>query len=393
METEVLGMIGKELAQEKHNGLVLMDGVEAAAVYLMSVREKNRKIGKETRVAMSSSASECFKKAAYMLDVEVVSVPADKDGRMQVSALRQVISQVSGVVASMGSNLLGSVDDVKAIHDLALSYRVGLHIDCGPQGMLVLFKNQEKKQPSDSPSYQNYPTPDFSSFPGMTSIALNMSQHGLAMTGASLLFFRSPLDRQSTYVPLPDWQGGLYITPTMYGSKSSLPMASAWLALMSQGRQGYEDQGNQLEHSVSATLKGIKNNHFVEFKGGLATVSISRRVSFKKDKLSSKKEKLSFKKENLFMLQDQLDSMGWKLEATRNPDALVLRVTMHNQEKVVKSFAQDVNSAVGEVIKSGYKHTANEGMHFRLWKILERCADQEKLTVFLRDKIDITLKL
>lgn len=213
----------------------------------------------------------------------------------------------------------------------------------------------------------------------MTSIAMNMSQHGLGVTGASLLFFRNPLDRQSTYVPLPDWQGGLYITPTMYGSKSSMPIASAWLALMSQGRQGYEDQCTLLEHSVSATLKGIKHNRFVKAKGGLATVSISRRVSSKNV--------------NLFVLQDQLDSMGWRLESTRNPDALVLRVTLHNQEKVVKSFAHDVNAAVGEVIKKGYKHTANEGMHFRLWKILERCADQEKLSAFLKDKIDITLKL
>lgn len=112
METELLGMIGKELSQEKHNGLVLLDGVEAAIVYLVSLREKNKKEGRETRVAISCSASECLKKAAYLLDVTLVIVPTDKDGRMQLSGLKKVIRRVSGVVANMGSNLFGSVDDV-----------------------------------------------------------------------------------------------------------------------------------------------------------------------------------------------------------------------------------------------------------------------------------------
>ena len=54
-----------------------------------------------------------------------------------------------------------------------------------------------------------------------SSVSLEMDSLG-GDSGVYGLFFREAKDRRETYLALGEWQGGFYITPTMFGSKTSL---------------------------------------------------------------------------------------------------------------------------------------------------------------------------
>jgi sphinganine-1-phosphate aldolase len=44
--------------------------------------------------------------------------------------------------------------------------------------------------------------------------------------------------RRGTFFGLNDWNGGLYVTPTLAGSRAGAVIAGTWAALMKQGREG-----------------------------------------------------------------------------------------------------------------------------------------------------------
>lgn len=78
MEIEVLQMIGNELGQTQHNGLVLQDDIEVATMVLLSARQKARQQGLyTTQVLLGQNASSCWVKAASILNVTLVIVAMD----------------------------------------------------------------------------------------------------------------------------------------------------------------------------------------------------------------------------------------------------------------------------------------------------------------------------
>ena len=91
--------------------------------------------------------------------------------------------------------------------------------------MLSLFSNDLKVE--------------MNKYQGISSVNIDMGHYGGSSSGSCTLFFRFSEDRQSTYYCSADWQGGLYITPTMFGSRNSGYQVASWLAIMSHGIKGY----------------------------------------------------------------------------------------------------------------------------------------------------------
>jgi glutamate/tyrosine decarboxylase-like PLP-dependent enzyme len=84
------------------------------------------------KFACAQSAHSSIHSAAMVLDVEVVDIPVDAQGRLDPCALRSAMHGDDGVfavVASAGSTNAGIVDDLAAIAQVCADLEVWLHVD------------------------------------------------------------------------------------------------------------------------------------------------------------------------------------------------------------------------------------------------------------------------
>ncbi|KAG6787983.1 hypothetical protein POTOM_004034 [Populus tomentosa] len=72
------------------------------------------------------------------------------------------------------------------------------------------------------PFLSRYPIPAFDfSVKGVTSISVDLHKYGLALKGT-----------------MTEWSGGLYVSPTIAGSRPGDLIAGAWASFMSLGLEG-----------------------------------------------------------------------------------------------------------------------------------------------------------
>lgn len=70
----------------------------------------------------------------------------------------------------------------------------------------------------------------------MTSISCDPHKFGYGPKGLSVLMFRTRELRRNMLFAASDWNGGLYLTPTMAGSRPGNTIAATWAAMMKHGK-------------------------------------------------------------------------------------------------------------------------------------------------------------
>jgi glutamate/tyrosine decarboxylase-like PLP-dependent enzyme len=109
--------------------------------------EARKKQGNPERwvIACSEEAHSSIVSAANVMDVDVLTVAVDKDGRLQGTAVAQAIdhlhattkTRVFAVVATSGTTNLGIIDDLKGIGKAAHDRGIWFHVD-GAYGLAAL---------------------------------------------------------------------------------------------------------------------------------------------------------------------------------------------------------------------------------------------------------------
>ena len=109
--------------------------------------EARKKQGNPERwvIACSEEAHSSIVSAANVMDVDVLTVAVDKDGRLQGAAVAQAIdhlhsttkARVFAVVATSGTTNLGIIDDLKGIGKAAHDRDIWFHVD-GAYGLAAL---------------------------------------------------------------------------------------------------------------------------------------------------------------------------------------------------------------------------------------------------------------
>lgn len=85
-----------------------------------------------------------------------------------------------------------------------------------------------------------YPIAPFDfSVKGVTSISADVHKYGLGPKGTSVVLYRNHEIRKHQFVAVTEWTGGLYVSPTISGSRSGGMIAGAWAAMMSTGLEGW----------------------------------------------------------------------------------------------------------------------------------------------------------
>ena len=101
-----------------------------------------------------------------------------------------------------------------------------------------------------------------------THLSASPPQYGYAPKGSSVVLYSDKKYRHYQFFVDTDWQGGIYASPTIAGSRPGGISAACWAALMYFGESGY----------VEATKQIIKTTRFLKSEyvwkvGGLCRVA------------------------------------------------------------------------------------------------------------------------
>jgi sphinganine-1-phosphate aldolase len=73
--------------------------------------------------------------------------------------------------------------------------------------------------------------------------------------------YRNTELRRHQYFAQPEWPGGIYVSPTMAGSRAGSLIAITWATLMSFGHDGYVAATKRIIETTRYIADGYKKKH------------------------------------------------------------------------------------------------------------------------------------
>ena len=241
-------------------GLLSSGGTESIILAVLAYREEGRRRGiAEPEIICGLSAHPALTKACQYLGVTQVKTALDPATMgMDVAKVAGAITpRTVAIYASAPSFTHGVVDPVEALSDLCVRVggrnssgagpRVGLHVDNCLGGFLLSFMSRS----------ETFTRPWDFAVSGVTSMSVDVHKYGLASKGVSVCCFRDASLRRGTYMPSVDGCEGLYITPTLQGSRSGGIIAQAWATLLGTGEDGYEKMAAEMVSLVDRVKAAV----------------------------------------------------------------------------------------------------------------------------------------
>jgi sphinganine-1-phosphate aldolase len=303
-------------------GSITSGGTESILNAVLVYRELGRQRGiAAPEIIAPDSIHPAFKKGAHYLGVKIVSVPVGKDYRADVEGMRAKLGPSTvAIAASAGNYPWGLIDPIGELSELAVSHRLGLHVD-GCLGGFILPWIEKLGHP--------VPTFDFR-LAGVTSISCDTHKYGFGLKGTSTVLYRTKELRRLQYFRTSDWQGGVYVSPTMQGSRSEGLSAATWAAMVTTGEEGYLSAARSIMTAAETIKAGAATIPEIEIIGN-PTFLIA----------------LASRAVDIFHVNDFLASRGWRLNGCQNPAAIHFCITLPQTARgVADRFVGDLREAV-----------------------------------------------
>jgi glutamate/tyrosine decarboxylase-like PLP-dependent enzyme len=281
---------------------------------------------KEPEMILPSSAHPAFDKGADYFGVRSVRVPVDKNTHQaDIKAMERALSDNTILIVGSACDFpRGVVDPISQLAQIAQEKGIGMHVDSCLGGFMLPFVKK-----------LGYEVPDFDfSVPGVTSISADVHKYGYGAKGASTILYRKERVWKYQFSVYTDWSGGIYISPSMRGTRPGGAIAAAWAAMRSLGMDGYLNLAKVVMDATKKLITGI--NAIPElYIVGDPVMSV---FSFTSDTI------------DIYNLGDLMDEKGWHLDRIQFPNALHMMVNPHHAE-IVPIFLSDLKSAVSEAIE------------------------------------------
>jgi len=173
---------------------------------------------------------------------------------------------------------------------------------------------------------------------GVTTISLAVHKLGYAPKGASIILHRTKALRRHQTYRFDDWLGGFYASPNMQGTRSGLPMATAWAVMHRLGIDGYERLTRiaiDTARTIRAGVRAIEGLTIVgEPTAHLHAITVADGWHDRLD---------------IFAVGDALADRGWYLDRQHRPDSLHATVSNGNAP-VADRFLTDLADAVAATL-------------------------------------------
>ena len=309
-------------------GTVTSGGTESILLAMKAYRDRARAPARRriTRpeVVAPATAHVAFDKAAQYFGIRLVRVPVGPDLRADVAAMRRAMTRRTvALVGSAPSFPHGVVDPIEELAAVAAERGVGFHTDACLGGFVLPWARRL--------GYQ-VPAFDFS-VPGVTSMSADTHKFGYAAKGTSVVLYRGTELRSHQYFTATDWPGGLYLSPTLAGSRPGGLSAACWAAMVATGDDGYLEATRRILETGAAIRDGIAAIPRLRVLGDPLWV-----IAFDAATL------------DIYRVLEQMTARGWSLNGLHRPPAVHLCVTLrHTEPGVADRFLADLRASVAEV--------------------------------------------
>ncbi|GCC33053.1 hypothetical protein chiPu_0011520 [Chiloscyllium punctatum] len=305
-------------------GTVTSGGTESILMACKAYRDLGFERGvKYPEIVAPKSAHAAFDKAAQYFGMKI--------------AMKKAISRNTVMlVCSVPQFPHGIMDPVEEVAKLAVDYDIPLHVDACLGGFLIVFMEKA-----------GYSLPPFDfRVKGVTSISADTHKYGYAPKGSSVVLYSNKKYRHYQFFVAPDWQGGIYASPTIAGSRPGGIIAACWATMMYMGEDGYVKATKKIIDTaryIEAQLKKIKEI-FIFGKPEVSVVAIGSRTF------------------DIFRLSNLMTSKGWNLNTLQFPSSIHICVTLlHTKNGVADQFVEDLCESVAEIMKNPDEKTTGRG--------------------------------
>ncbi|MBQ7928972.1 MAG: tyrosine decarboxylase MfnA [Methanobrevibacter sp.] len=316
IENEVIKSIGELLSLDDAYGNIVTGGTEANIMAIRAARNHARKYKGivDGEIIIPESAHFSFKKAADMLNLKIVEAKLDENYKIDVDALKEVISDKTvAIVAIAGTTELGLIDPIEEISKIAYENNIYFHVDAAFGGFSIPFLKEIG---------YNLPVFDFS-LQGVCSITVDPHKMGLAPIPAGGIIFRKEEYLEVMAVDSP------YLTvktqSTIVGTRIGASSAATYAIMKYFGREGYRQIAKNL----------MDNTEF--FKEGLEKIGYDvvcepelNIVAFNHPDIDAN------------VLAEKLEKLNWKVSVAKCPVAIRVVLMNHIKKSHLKELLEDL---------------------------------------------------
>ena len=314
--------IGLELFNGKEDscGMTTSGGTMSILTAMYAYIHRARENGiKKPEIICPNSAHAAFFKACYMFRAKCIKIPLDpKTYQIDLNKAKKAINKNTACIVGSCPNFPHSImDDIEGLNEIALKYKIPLHVDCCLGGFLVAFYNRA-----------NIKIPKFDfTLPGVTSISADLHKYGLCPKGISLLMYSKHEYRKYNYFTYPHFMGGFYCTPGFDGSRTAGISAASYAVLTSLGKNYYINIAKCINKAV------VKVKEFVRKECPLFKIIGEPFICG-----------FAITGEKMDYLYDILSKKGWHLNMIINPLGIGFIFTSANMENV-DQLIKDIKEA------------------------------------------------
>ena len=168
------------------------------------------------------------------------------------------------IVGSAPSFPHGVIDPIKEMSELAFKKNIGFHMDACLGGFLLPFMKN---------NLYNF------NLRGITSISLDTHKYGYGPKGGSVILYNNKELVHNQYHVVTDWPGGIYVSPSIPGSRNGPIIAGTWSAMLFNGKNGYTNKMMEIYELRDNILKDLKEIPEIEVIGEPSTTIIALKSS------------------------------------------------------------------------------------------------------------------
>nr|XP_057908641.1 sphingosine-1-phosphate lyase 1 isoform X1 [Doryrhamphus excisus] len=344
-------------------GTVTSGGTESILMACKAYRDMAYERGvKYPEILAPISVHAAFDKAAHYFGMKLVHIPLAKNTmQVDVKAMKRAISKNTAMlVCSAPQFPHGTMDPIEEVAKLAVRYNLPMHVDACLGGFLIVFMAKA-----------GYALPPFDfRVKGVTSISADTHKYGYAPKGSSVILYSDTKYRHYQYFVAPDWQGGIYASPSIAGSRPGGIVAACWATMMHMGENGYVDATRKII-SVARKIKTEIRKMKDVFVFGDPEVSV---VAIGSDVF------------DIFRLSNALTTKGWNLNTLQYPSSIHICCTLlHTQPGVVERFVGDIREQVAIIMKNPKEKTTGKGA---IYGMAQSIPDRSMVTEISRGFLD-----
>ncbi len=308
-------------------GTMTSGGSESVLMAVKTAREWAKAKGiTAPEMICPTTVHPAFEKAGHYFNVKIQHAGLTPDFRVDVAQVEQLINpNTCLIVGSAVPYPHGVLDPIVELAALAQKRGLLCHVDACLGGFFLPFA---RKAGRDIPPF------DFE-VPGVTSLSADLHKYGYAAKGASVVLYKTHALRKLQFFTYSEWPGGLYLSPSMTGTRPGGAIAAAWAILHYLGEDGYLAKVKQILDTTQRLQEGIAAIPGMKILGR----PHGSVFAWNSDSV------------DVYQLGDAMEAKGWKLDRQQKPPALHCMVTPAHAP-VVDAFLSDLRTCVA-CLKAG----------------------------------------